>query len=61
MATIYRLFDLDFEVYVIRDNVIDLPVDQNEAFSTVILEALLSKMNIRIISLDEAIQALFRG
>ncbi|OBT67286.1 hypothetical protein VE03_02623 [Pseudogymnoascus sp. 23342-1-I1] len=58
MATIHRLFDLDFNMYVIRDNVIEVPVDQNEAFSKVMLEALMPKMNIRVISLDEAIQAL---
>ncbi|KAJ5092546.1 cysteine hydrolase family protein [Penicillium alfredii] len=58
MATIYRLFDLDFNIYVIRDNVVELPVDQDEAFSKVMLEALIPKMNLRVISLDEAIQAL---
>ena len=31
MYTIYRLFDLDYHVYVIRDNVLDLPVDQTAA------------------------------
>lgn len=61
MATIYRLFDLDFNMYVIRDNVIELPVSQNEALSKVMLEALMPKMNVRVISLDEAIQALGRS
>lgn len=58
MATIYRLFDLDFNIYVIRDNVIEFPVDQNDEFAKVLLEALIPKMNLRVISLDEAIQAL---
>jgi hypothetical protein len=58
MATVYRLFDLDFNIYVIRDNVVELPVDQDKEFSKVLLEALIPKMHLRVISLDEAIQAL---
>lgn len=60
MATIYRLFDLDFNIYVIRDNVVELPVDQDKEVSKVLLETLIPKMNLRVISLDEAIQALGR-
>lgn len=58
MSTIYRLFDLDYNIYVISDNVIELPVDQNEAFSKVMLRQLIPKMNLRVISLDEALVAL---
>lgn len=58
MATVYRLFDLDFNIYVIRDNVVEVPVDQDKEFSKVLLETLIPKMNLRVISLDEAIQAL---
>lgn len=58
MATVYRLFDLDYNIYVIKDNVLDLPVDDNEAFSKVLLGTLLPKMNLEVINLDEAISAL---
>lgn len=58
MATIYRLFDLDIQVYVIRDNVIELPLEDNEAFSRVMLDMLLPKMNLQVISLEEALGAL---
>lgn len=58
MSTIYRLFDLDYHVYVIRDNVLDLPVDQTAAVSNVMLDLLLPKMGFRVISIDEALQAL---
>lgn len=58
MATVYRLFDLDYNIYVIEDNVLDLPVDHNEAFSKVLLGTLLPKMNLKVITLDEAISAL---
>lgn len=58
MSTIYRLFDLDYHVYVIRDNVLDLPVDQTAAVSNVMLDLLLPKMGFRVISIDKALQAL---
>ncbi|PWY91607.1 cysteine hydrolase family protein [Aspergillus sclerotioniger CBS 115572] len=61
MATIYRLFDLDFDVYVIGDNVLELPVDQTAAFSSVMLGMLLPKMGFKVISLDEALQMLERS
>ncbi|KAK6831799.1 hypothetical protein RU639_002884 [Aspergillus parasiticus] len=61
MSTIYRLFDLDYNIYVIKDNVVELPVDQTAAFSEVMLDMLLSKMNLKVISLDEALQALERA
>jgi hypothetical protein len=58
MATIYRLFDLDYVIYVIRHNVMELPIDQTAAFSNVILDMLLPKMAVRVITIDEALQAL---
>lgn len=58
MSTIYRLFDLDYNIFVIADNVVDLPVGQNAEFKKVMLDTLLPKMNLKAISLDEAIQAL---
>lgn len=61
MSTIYRLFDLDYNIYVIRDNVVELPADQTAAFSEVMLNMLLSKMNLEVISIEEALQALAKA
>ncbi|KAJ3544897.1 hypothetical protein NM208_g2785 [Fusarium decemcellulare] len=58
MSTIYRLFDLDYTIYVIFDNVVELPVQHHAEFSKVMLDSLLLKMNIRVISIEEALQAL---
>lgn len=58
MSTIYRLFDLDYEVYVIRDNVLELPVDQTESVANVMLDILLPKMGLHVITLAEALQVL---
>lgn len=58
MSTIYRLFDLDYMIYVIRDNVLELPVNQTAEFTHVMLDMLLPKMGLKVISLGEALQAL---
>ncbi|KAL3442469.1 Isochorismatase-like protein [Aspergillus insuetus] len=58
MATVYRLFDLDYDVYVIRDNVLDIPVEDTDSVSRVMLDSVLPKMGLRAISLEEALQAL---
>ena len=61
MSTVYRLFDLDIKVYVIRENILELPVDQTFSFSKVLLDRILPKMNAKVISLDAAIDALKTG
>ncbi|KAL3464798.1 Isochorismatase-like protein [Aspergillus heterothallicus] len=61
MATVYRLFDLDYNVYVIRDNVIDLPVEDTERVSSVMLDVILPRMGFWAISLQEALEALERS
>ncbi|KAG8420287.1 hypothetical protein J3459_011192 [Metarhizium acridum] len=58
MATIYQLFDSDYNVVVIRDNVAELPIEQTTAFSDVMLHMLLPKMGLTVMSVDEAICAL---
>lgn len=58
MSTIFRLFDLDYNIYVIADNVVELPVDQHEAFSKVLLGTLVPKMGLKVISLEDALKAL---
>ena len=61
MSTVYRLFDLDYNIYVISDNVLELPLDHDPEFSQVMLDTLLPKMNLKAISTDEALQALERS
>lgn len=61
MATVYRLFDLDYNVYVIRDNVLELPVEQTAEVAHVMMDILLPKMALSVISLEEAIEALRRS
>lgn len=61
MSTIYRLFDLDYNIYVISDNVLELPQEQNPNFSRVMLDFLLPKMNLKAISIDEALEMLGRS
>ncbi|KAL5358258.1 Isochorismatase-like protein [Aspergillus floccosus] len=61
LSTIYRLFDLDYDVYVIRDNVVELPPTQNMEFSHVLLEMLLSKMGLKVITIEDALKALSRS
>ena len=61
MSTIYRLFDLDYNIYVISDNVLELPVDQTQDVSKVMFDILFPKMNIKVISMEEALQILERS
>lgn len=59
MSTIYRLFDLDYNVFVILDNVMELPgSDPSEEITKATLCALLKRMNLRAISVEEALKAL---
>ncbi|KAI0172986.1 Isochorismatase hydrolase [Hypoxylon sp. FL1284] len=61
MSTIYRLFDLDYNIFVISDNLLDLPPGQNPEHSSAMLNILVSKMNLRVISIGDAIQMLKRS
>lgn len=58
MATVYRLFDLDYNIFVIADNVLEIPPNQHTEFSKFMLETLLPRMNLQVITLDQALQAL---
>lgn len=58
MSTIYRLFDLDYNIFVIEDNVLEIPADETDEFKRVLFQKLLPKMNLRVISLDKALRAL---
>jgi bifunctional pyridoxal-dependent enzyme with beta-cystathionase and maltose regulon repressor activities len=59
MSTIYRLFDLDYNMYVVSDNVWELLVSHE--YSTIVLESLMPKMNLKVITLEEALEALERS
>lgn len=61
MSTIYHLVDLDYNIYVISDNVVELPVDHTEEYSRVMLGSLLGKMHLKVISIEEALQGLNRS
>jgi hypothetical protein len=54
MSTVYRLFDLDYNIYVISDNVVDLPPESSNG----LLDLVLPKMNLTAISIDDAMRAL---
>ncbi|KAL4874432.1 Isochorismatase-like protein [Aspergillus karnatakaensis] len=58
LATVYRLFDLDYDIYLIRDNVLELPVEKHKVVSEPILNMLLPKMGVKVISLEEALRGL---
>ncbi len=58
MSTVYRLFDLDYKIYVISDNVLELPVQQTAEFSRAMLSTVLPKMNLQVISVEQALRAL---
>ncbi|KAI1391786.1 Isochorismatase hydrolase [Hypoxylon trugodes] len=58
MSTVYRLFDFDYNIFVISDNVLELPPSQHPEYARVMLDSLLAKMNLRVISIEDALKAL---
>lgn len=58
-ATAYRLFDLNYNVYVIADNVIETP-PSGDLVNEGVLTAI-SKLPANVITLDQAIAALGRS
>lgn len=61
MSTIYHLFDKDYNIYVISDNVVELPLNETAEYSRVMLGSLLGKMHLKVISLGQALEALGRS
>lgn len=59
LATALRLFDLNYNVYVIADTVIE-PAPDNGIYKT-ILEGILPKNQLNVITLQQAIGALSRS
>lgn len=58
MSTVYRLFDLDYNIIVISDNVLELPPHQTDDFKKILLDTLLPKMRLKVVSIDEALETL---
>lgn len=59
LSTAYRLFDLNYKVYVIADNVIETPPD--DGIAAAILTGIIPKLPADVITLDQAIAALGRS
>lgn len=58
MSTVYRLFDLDYNIYVISGNVMEFPGDGSAELRECLLRTQLKNMNIGVITLDEALRML---
>lgn len=60
LSTVYRLFDLDYDVYVIANNTIETPPD-TPGINAAILEGVIPKLPAKVISVEQAIEALGRS
>ena len=60
LSTAYRLFDLNYNVYVISDNSIETPSDA-PGVDAAIKQGVLPKLPTNVITLDQAIAALARS
>ncbi|KAJ5759429.1 cysteine hydrolase family protein [Penicillium odoratum] len=60
LATAMRLFDLDFNVYVIANNTIEVGEDAAKV-NDAILQGILPKMPLNVITIEQAIDALSRS
>ncbi|KAI1338960.1 Isochorismatase-like protein [Xylariaceae sp. FL0016] len=60
LSTAYRLFDIDYKVYVIANNTIETPPMGPEV-NTAILEGVIPKLPADVITLEQAIAALERS
>ncbi|KAF4809140.1 hypothetical protein CGCSCA5_v011695 [Colletotrichum siamense] len=58
MSTVYRLFDLDYNIYVISDNVKEFPGDGSAELRECLLRTQLKNMNVGVITLNEALRML---
>ncbi|KAK3667962.1 hypothetical protein LTR22_001029 [Elasticomyces elasticus] len=57
LSTAYRLFDLDYKVYVIANNTIETPPNTPD-INTNILEGILPKLPIDVITIEQALAGL---
>ncbi|KAF2220436.1 Isochorismatase-like protein, partial [Elsinoe ampelina] len=60
ISTAYRLFDLDYKVYVIANNTIESPPDTPDINNN-ILSGILPKLPVDVITLEQALGALNRS
>ncbi|KAJ5702313.1 cysteine hydrolase family protein [Penicillium malachiteum] len=60
LTTALQLFDLDFNVYVIANNTIETGTDAT-SINNVILQSILPKMPLNVITVEQAIDALSRS
>ncbi|OQO09582.1 hypothetical protein B0A48_04984 [Cryoendolithus antarcticus] len=60
LSTAYRLFDLDYKVYVIANNTIETPPD-TPGINAAILEGVLPKLPANVITIEQALGALKRS
>jgi hypothetical protein len=58
MSTLYHLIDLDIRVYVISDNVIELPPDQTAVVPRAFLDFVVPKFGRKTLTLEEALRGL---
>ncbi|KAF5525743.1 hypothetical protein CGCA056_v003914 [Colletotrichum aenigma] len=58
MSTVYRLFDLDYNIYVISDNVMEFPGEGSAERRECLLTTQLKNMNTAVITLNEALRML---
>ncbi|KAL0942089.1 cysteine hydrolase family protein [Colletotrichum truncatum] len=61
MSTIYRLFDLDYNIYVISDNVVDFAGIGMAELSDSLKGTLMGNMRVKVINIEEALQMLERS
>ncbi|KAK3707497.1 hypothetical protein LTR37_012139 [Vermiconidia calcicola] len=60
LSTAYRLFDLDYNVYVIANNTIESPPNDPDINAN-ILEGILPKLPVDVITIEQALAALDRS
>ncbi|TKA63400.1 hypothetical protein B0A49_08586, partial [Cryomyces minteri] len=60
LSTVYRLFDLDYKVYVIANNTIETPSDA-PGINAAILEGVIPKLPASVITIEQAMAALNRS
>lgn len=58
LSTVYRLFDLDYNIYVIDDNTMELVGEGFEKAAKEFTSELFISMKVKMISLEEALQML---
>lgn len=60
MSTIYHLYDLDFNIFVIRDCVLEPSVEHHAAVAKSMLDIVIPTMGHSVISLEQALDALVK-